>query len=353
MSLTKRSVKGSALSHAELDENFEYLKQLSDEKAKSDLSNVSSIPSDLANQLRGPSGSKGDQGDIGATGLDGKSAYEVAIANGFSGTESQWLASLIGPSGSSSSGVDNLLINSGFVINQRGHTSGLALSASAYGHDRWKAGLNGCTYSFAQGLIGAPAAINISSGTLVQVIEGANISKGGSYTLSWQGTSQAKINGGAYASSPITVSGVTPGANMTVEFNQGTVLKPQVGFGALASDWTTQLYADEFRRCKRYCRLLKEAAGTYSSSTLSIFRIYFEDMYASPTIKIKESLVAAAYKNFSSPGLIVRIIDVAYSTPSALTVYIECSGATGLVNGDTHLIIAGNTSSGLLLTAEI
>lgn len=32
-------------------------------------------------------------------GSDGASAYEVAVANGFVGTEAQWLASLVGPQG--------------------------------------------------------------------------------------------------------------------------------------------------------------------------------------------------------------------------------------------------------------
>jgi hypothetical protein len=39
------------------------------------------------------------QGDIGPAGADGASAYELAVANGFLGTESQWLESLIGPPG--------------------------------------------------------------------------------------------------------------------------------------------------------------------------------------------------------------------------------------------------------------
>lgn len=34
-----------------------------------------------------------------ADGADGASAYEVAIQNGFVGTEAQWLASLVGPQG--------------------------------------------------------------------------------------------------------------------------------------------------------------------------------------------------------------------------------------------------------------
>jgi hypothetical protein len=53
----------------------------------------------------GPKGDKGDTGDTGATGstgatgADGKSAYQVALDNGFSGDEAAWLASLKGETG--------------------------------------------------------------------------------------------------------------------------------------------------------------------------------------------------------------------------------------------------------------
>lgn len=41
----------------------------------------------------------GGEGGPGEPGADGASAYEVAVANGFVGTEVEWLASLIGPQG--------------------------------------------------------------------------------------------------------------------------------------------------------------------------------------------------------------------------------------------------------------
>jgi hypothetical protein len=41
----------------------------------------------------------GPQGPAGADGADGLSAYEVAVANGFEGTETEWLDSLVGPQG--------------------------------------------------------------------------------------------------------------------------------------------------------------------------------------------------------------------------------------------------------------
>jgi hypothetical protein len=63
---------------------------------------------DGINGIDGAPGAKGDPGDPGPAGADGingtdgqagASAYQVAVANGFVGTETQWLASLIGPQG--------------------------------------------------------------------------------------------------------------------------------------------------------------------------------------------------------------------------------------------------------------
>lgn len=41
------------------------------------------------------------QASSGATGPEGDSAYEVAVTNGFVGTQKEWLASLVGPAGPS------------------------------------------------------------------------------------------------------------------------------------------------------------------------------------------------------------------------------------------------------------
>ena len=47
----------------------------------------------------GPQGPAGTNGLDGAPGTNGLSAYEVAVAGGFVGTEADWLASLVGPAG--------------------------------------------------------------------------------------------------------------------------------------------------------------------------------------------------------------------------------------------------------------
>jgi len=47
----------------------------------------------------GPQGSIGPIGSQGSIGADGRSAYQVAVDEGFAGTEEEWLASLAGPTG--------------------------------------------------------------------------------------------------------------------------------------------------------------------------------------------------------------------------------------------------------------
>lgn len=47
-------------------------------------------------------GDRARSGAAGPAGPDGESAYQIAVANGFVGTEAQWLASLVGPVGPAS-----------------------------------------------------------------------------------------------------------------------------------------------------------------------------------------------------------------------------------------------------------
>jgi len=149
-------------------------------------------------------------------------------------------------------GFKNRLIDAGFIVNQMAYTSGTALSAGVYGHDMWKAGSGGCTYTFTQGSTGVPIGITISAGSLQQVIEGALVADSTSYTLSWQGTAQGRINGGSYAASPITVTGLTAGSNLTVEFNTGTLAYPQLESGSYATSWDFRNYEQELIYCFRY-----------------------------------------------------------------------------------------------------
>lgn len=53
----------------------------------------------VKNGNNGEQGPKGDKGDTGEVGNDGLSAYEIAVKNGYIGTETEWLSSLKGDKG--------------------------------------------------------------------------------------------------------------------------------------------------------------------------------------------------------------------------------------------------------------
>ena len=146
----------------------------------------------------------------------------------------------------------NRLIDAGFIINQRGYTSGTSLSSGSYGHDRWKGGGSGGTYTFTQGSLGVPIVVTITAGSIQQVIEGCNVSEGGTYVLSWTGTAQGRFNGGSYGASPLAVTGVTAGANLTIEFNTGTLSYPQLEVGSTATSFDYRPYGTELALCQRY-----------------------------------------------------------------------------------------------------
>jgi hypothetical protein len=143
----------------------------------------------------------------------------------------------------------NRLINSQLLINQRGVSGTVSLSAGAYGHDRFKAGASGCTYTFATS--NNVTTLTISAGSLQQVVEGLNL-ESDTYTLSWTGTAQGKIGAGSYGASGITGS-ITGGTNTTIEFNTGTLSLPQLEKGSTATSFDYRPYGTELALCQRYC----------------------------------------------------------------------------------------------------
>jgi hypothetical protein len=79
---------------------------------------------------------------------------------------------------------------------------------------------------------------------------------GGTFTLSWTGTAQGRVNGGGYSTSPLIVTGLTAGANCTVEFNTGTCSFPQLEVGSSATGFEYRQYGQELALCQRYCPVL-------------------------------------------------------------------------------------------------
>ncbi|MBB1599979.1 hypothetical protein [Variovorax sp. UMC13] len=175
------------------------------------------------------------------------------------------------------------LANGNFAVNQLGMTSPVTLAAGAYGHDQWKAGPTGCTYSFAT--VGGVTTITITAGSLVQPIEGLNI-EGGTYTVSRTGTAQGRVLGGVYAAAPFQITGVAGGSTLSVEFGTGTLSSVQVEPGTVATPIERRPYGVELALCKRYYQVLQcgfqgqVIAGTGYGGTVN----FPVEMRASPTV---------------------------------------------------------------------
>lgn len=54
------------------------------------------------------------EGPKGESGNDGKSAYEVAVENGYKGTEAEWLISLVGENGKDGKSAYELAVEGGY-----------------------------------------------------------------------------------------------------------------------------------------------------------------------------------------------------------------------------------------------
>ncbi|GKS86479.1 hypothetical protein AVMA1855_20025 [Acidovorax sp. SUPP1855] len=146
------------------------------------------------------------------------------------------------------SGTRNKSWNGAFLINQRVVSGSVALASNSYGHDGWKAGPGGCTYTFST--TGGVVTLTISAGTLLQVVDGDDLETG-THVLSWVGTSQGRIAAGAYSASGVTAS-VTGGTSVNIEFGTGTLSLVQFEKGSTATAFERRRKAEYLRDCERY-----------------------------------------------------------------------------------------------------
>jgi hypothetical protein len=238
-------------------------------------------------------------------------------------------------------GYKNLLIDAGFTINQRAYVSGATLASGSYGHDRWKAGASGGNYTFTQ--LASSTTITIASGkSLIQVIEDKNVN-GTSFVLSWTGTAQARyaVNSatpsGSYAASPIVITGQTVGTTMSVEFNEGTLSKPQLELGAVATSFDVRDYGRELAMCQRYFERWDFGSSNgfivtgqaYSTTVVQAGLTYTIQKRAAPTIA-----TSGTTTNYSATG----------SGTASTYVFGQITSSTAIITGTTSLMVAGNAS---------
>lgn len=153
----------------------------------------------------------------------------------------------------------NMVRNPQFLVIQRPFVSPINVGAGLYGHDCWKAGASGVTYSYAKSA--GKTTVTITSGTLVQVIEGADL-RGDTYTLSWGGTAQGRINGGGYGASGIQAV-LAGGANVTIEFSAGTLEDVQLERGTNITEMERRPAEVELVLCRRYLYYFRAAANDW------------------------------------------------------------------------------------------
>lgn len=156
-------------------------------------------------------------------------------------------------------GNRNKLINGSFAHNQRVVSGTVTLSAGAYGHDYWKAGASGCTYTFAT--TNNVTTITITAGSLTQIINGRNLNTG-TYVLSWTGTAQGRVGGGSYAASGLTAA-ITGGTNTTIEFNTGSLTFAQFEIGTTPTAF--EFRHNELQLCQQ--RYFKTYSQTVAPGT--------------------------------------------------------------------------------------
>jgi hypothetical protein len=236
--------------------------------------------------------------------------------------------------GASLLGRTNAIINGNFGINQRGVSGTVTLAAGAYGHDRWKAGASGCTYTFATS--GNVTTLTISAGSLIQVIEGINLFTG-TYVLSWVGTAQGKIGAGSFGNSGITGS-VTGGTNLNIEFGTGTVSLVKFEAGTVATPFEHRSFGQELALCQRYYENLAGifTGGFISAAAVSVYSMAFfkVEKRATPTItttlcETQASAGAVTSRTFGSNSLNVNGFAAAFSTSDPLA-YINCAASAEL-----------------------
>jgi hypothetical protein len=258
--------------------------------------------------------------------LTAKGNYGVFVNAGATGLEAR------SPATMRASGLDtfrNKVINGNFAINQRAVSGTVTLAAGVYGHDGWKAGAAGATYTFSTSA--GVTTLNISAGSLQQVIRGVDL-RTQTYIMTWGGSAHGKIGAGSYDTAGVT-SSVTGGSDLTIEFNTGTLSSVQFEPGDVESPFEDRIDDAEMILClRRFERMEIGDAGWFASgfcdtTTLAQAPFGFFPKIAAPTITFGDS-----------------VSDWYVRHPIANT---PCTVITAIAASNSHAKISATVASGL------
>lgn len=252
-------------------------------------------------------------------------------------------------------GFKNLLMNSKFNINQRAVSGTVVLAAGARGHDRWKAGSGGCTYTFAT--TAGVTALTISAGTLVQVIEGNNL-RSGDHVLSWAGTATGRVAAGGYATSPVTGT-VTGGTNTPIEFGTGTLSLPQFEAGLNPTQYENRPASVEMDMCITYAEArrsqtaftqfaIAQAISTNQAQTVFTYK----RKRAAPTISYTAN---ADFAVTTAAGGSIGNISISFGQIGLDSAALSLTASSALLVAGNACIVQGNntTAAFILIEAEL
>lgn len=210
-----------------------------------------------------PNGSETINGAVTFVVADGNSATIICDGSAF------FAAATISPRNAGQlSGFRNLIINPLLGINQRAKSGTVILTAGNYGHDRFKAGASGCTYTFSTS--NGVTTFNISAGSLQHIVEASNFAgRQGDYVLSWAGTAQGRIGAGSYGASGIPKAACDGSVNVTLEWNTGTLSLPQFE-REFVTDFSGRHVQQELALCQRYAELVTQQlpGGAFAAANL-------------------------------------------------------------------------------------
>jgi len=250
-------------------------------------------------------------------------------------------------------GIKNRVIDGGFILNQRVYVSGTSLPSGTYGHDRWKGGASAGTYTFTQGALGVNTTITITAGSIIQVIEGCNVAEGGTYVLSWTGTAQGRLNGGAFGSSgTVTVTGWVAGTNLNVEFNTGTCGSVQLEKGSTATSFDYRDYGRELIMCQRYLPAWSATAigdvlpVIASGVTSTVLAGSFT--FPVPTRVPVTGITISAASHFTSARLStgnIALTNLVFRNTGANSAWLEMTCASGLGADIPYFLFANNAAA--------
>lgn len=243
-------------------------------------------------------------------------------------------------------GYRNVLLNPNFTINQDVVSGTVILTAGQYGHDGWKAGSSGCTYTFAK--VDNVTVLTISAGSLMQVIEGINL-RSALYYLTWVGTATGKIAGGSYAASGVT--GIaTGGTNMQVEFSTGTLSLVQCERGEVTPFEFRPIQLELFFAMRYYEKTHPQSQSPTATTTIAN-QICIANLPSSVTNSYSWASQVYKVTKRSAPTIILRnAAGIANTANNDLNASYITNGATPVTINEAGFTIANSAASPMALS---